>query len=191
VEEKLDGANLGLSIGPDGELLAQNRGQYLPSPYNGQFTRLFGWLQQHEALLHEALGPDLTLFGEWCAARHSLDYSCLPDWFLAFDVYDRVSRRFWSSPRRDALAKKVGLITVPQVFHGKTSLAALNQLVATASSKFRQGSLEGLVIRSESPEWVESRAKLVRTDFIQEIESHWRKRTIEWNRMDYSASGPR
>ena len=35
VEEKLDGANLGLSIGPDGQLRAQNRGQYLLEPYSG------------------------------------------------------------------------------------------------------------------------------------------------------------
>jgi len=29
VEEKIDGANLGLSLAPDGSLRAQNRGQYL------------------------------------------------------------------------------------------------------------------------------------------------------------------
>lgn len=32
IEEKLDGANLGLSISPDGTLWAQNRGQYLIAP---------------------------------------------------------------------------------------------------------------------------------------------------------------
>ena len=31
------------------------------------------------------LGDRLILFGEWCAAQHSLDYETLPDWFLAFD----------------------------------------------------------------------------------------------------------
>ena len=39
VEEKLDGANLGFSIGPDGAVRAQNRGQYLIEPYGGQFAR--------------------------------------------------------------------------------------------------------------------------------------------------------
>jgi ATP-dependent RNA circularization protein (DNA/RNA ligase family) len=32
VEEKLDGANLGLSLSSDGTVLAQNRGQYLGEP---------------------------------------------------------------------------------------------------------------------------------------------------------------
>lgn len=44
LEEKVDGANLGLSIGSDGVVRAQNRGQYLPEPYTGQFSRLNAWL---------------------------------------------------------------------------------------------------------------------------------------------------
>ena len=36
VEEKLDGANLGLSLAPDGRLRVQNRGQYLAQPHAGQ-----------------------------------------------------------------------------------------------------------------------------------------------------------
>ena len=33
VEEKLDGANLGISLAEDGALRLQNRGQYLHPPY--------------------------------------------------------------------------------------------------------------------------------------------------------------
>ena len=32
----------------------------------------------------------------------------------------------------------------------------------------------------------EARAKLVRPDFTQAIETHWRKRAIEWNRVGSS-----
>lgn len=39
VEEKLDGANVGLSLASDGSLRAQNRGQYLAEPHTGQFAR--------------------------------------------------------------------------------------------------------------------------------------------------------
>lgn len=186
VEEKLDGANVGLSLTPDGSLRAQNRGQYLTDPHAGQFARLPAWLAQHDEALHSALTPNLILFGEWCAARHSLDYTALPDWFILFDVYDRDAGRFWSSSRRNALASRAGLVNVPQVLHGKTTVAALRQLVATNPSRYRQGSLEGVVIRRESPDWCESRAKLVRPDFTQAIDTHWRKRAIEWNRVDYS-----
>ena len=187
VEEKLDGANLGLSLSPDGCVLAQNRGQYLSEPYVGQFARLPAWLAQHEVGLRAVLRPELMLFGEWCAARHSLDYNALPDWFLLFDVYDRSKRRFWSTSRRNALASEAGLFTVPLIASGHTTLVELKQLVMNTSSRYRTGlPLEGVVVRRESIDWCEARGKLVRPDFAQAIDTHWRKRAIEWNRVDWT-----
>ncbi len=183
VEEKLDGANLGLSLTPDGCLRAQNRGQYLTEPHAGQFARLPAWLAQHGDGLRSVLKPKLILFGEWCAARHSLDYAALPDWFLLFDVYDRTADRFWSSSRRNALASSAGLVTVPPVLHGKATVPTLNKLVSDTASRYRAGALEGVVIRRESADWCEVRAKLVRPDFTQAIDTHWRKRALEWNRI--------
>lgn len=186
VEEKVDGANLGFSLSADGDLLAQNRGQYLSEPHAGQFARLAGWVSLHRDALLEAMQPRLMLFGEWCAARHSLDYGALPDWFLLFDVYDRDAGQFWSTQRRNVLAGNAGLATVRQVFRGRTSLPELKQLVATAPSRFRDGPMEGIVVRRESGNWCEARAKLVRPDFTQAIATHWRKRAIEWNRLNVS-----
>ena len=190
VEEKLDGANVGLSLAPDGSLRAQNRGQYLAEPHAGQFARLPAWLAQHDEGLRAVLTPNLILFGEWCAARHSLDYGALPDWFLLFDVYDRSAQRFWSSTCRNALANNAGLVTVQTVLNGKTTLTALKQLVTSKQSHYRGGPLEGVIIRREAPEWCEARAKLVRPDFTQSIDTHWRKRAIEWNRIDHSTRTP-
>lgn len=50
-------------------------------------------------------------------------------------------------------------------------------------SRYRAGPLEGIVIRRDSADWCEERAKLVRADFTQAIGAHWRKRGIEWNRL--------
>lgn len=183
VEEKLDGANLGFSLAPEGSLRSQNRGQYLIEPHTGQFARLSAWLSQHDEVLRTILTPNLIIFGEWCAARHSLDYAALPDWFLLFDVYDRSAGKFWSSLRRNELASRAGLVTVPQVQHGKTTLTALKLLVNNQQSLYRKGPLEGVVIRRESTDWCEARAKLVRHDFTQAMHTHWRRRAIEWNRM--------
>jgi ATP-dependent RNA circularization protein (DNA/RNA ligase family) len=183
VEEKLDGANLGLSWGPDGVLRAQNRGQYLARPYGGQFSRLGNWLGIREWRWRERIPPHLILFGEWCAATHSLNYLALPDWFLLFDVYDRDARRFWSAQRRNALATSLDLSPVPALQEGRTDLGRLIALVNSAHSRFRDGPLEGLVIRRDSADWSESRAKLVRAGFAQVIGDHWRSRTIEWNRV--------
>ena len=190
VEEKLDGANLGFSLSPDGELRAQNRGQYLHAPHAGQFARLPDWLAMHgdklRAELTQSTQSSLMLFGEWCAARHSLEYDHLPDWFLVFDVFDRKQGRFWSASRRNALAATLGLVTVPQLLQGKCTLQQLKDLLSCQHSQFRQGTLEGVVIRRESADWCESRAKLVRPDFTQTIAEHWSRRRIEWNRLDWT-----
>jgi ATP-dependent RNA circularization protein (DNA/RNA ligase family) len=136
----------------------------------------------------DVLTPELLLFGEWCAARHSLDYVALPDWFLLFDVYDRSTGRFWSTPRRNALAKAAALATVPNILQGRTTLSALQQQTMSTPSRYRSGQpLEGVIVRRESTEWCEARAKLVRPDFTQAMDIHWRKRAIEWNLVDHAA----
>ncbi|MDT4888413.1 hypothetical protein FQZ97_1249610 [compost metagenome] len=76
---------------------------------------------------------------------------------------------------------------VPQVFCRRTSVKELIELVQNTPSHYRNGPLEGLVIRRESADWCEARAKLVRADFTQAIEQHWRRRAIEWNQVDYDA----
>lgn len=184
VEEKLDGANLGFSLGLNGEIRVQNRGQYLETPYRDQFSRLPSWLEAHRENLALSLGQNLILFGEWCAARHSLGYTRLPDWFVAFDVYDRKAGRFWSTRRRNALVKGLGVSAVPSFFTGSTSLRDVKQLLSRHHSSFSDGPLEGMVIRRENDDWLLDRAKLVQPEFTQAITEHWSRRGIEWNRVD-------
>ncbi|RCW76255.1 RNA ligase family protein [Pseudorhodoferax soli] len=192
LEEKVDGANLGFSVGAAGELRAQNRGQYLAEPHAGQFSRLPNWLAVHGAVITESLlehaDQELMLFGEWCAARHSLDYTRLPDWFVLFDVLEAATGRFWSSTRRNALAKRLGLATTPELTRGRFSLSDLKAQLRQTSSRFRDGPMEGVVVRQESDDWCEQRAKLVRADFTQTIAGHWRSRHIEWNRLVATAA---
>ena len=183
VEEKLDGANLGISWGDIGEIRAQNRGAYLEPPFRSQFSRLNQWLMQHLASFQAALPRHIILFGEWCAARHSLNDGGLPDWFLVFDVYDRGARRFWNCTRRNALAGNLGLATVPLIDRGHYTARQLESLVRSGHSAYRNGRLEGIVIRQDGPEWCERRAKLVNPDFVQQIEEHWRSRALEWNSL--------
>ena len=183
VEEKLDGANLGFSLDEAGQLRAQNRGQFLQAPHGGQFARLSQWIALHGDAMAELLKPRWISFGEWCAARHSLDYGRLPDWWLMFDLYDDDSRAFLSTASRNALAQRAGLATVVELFRGRTTLPTLERLLMSVESSYRTGPLEGIVVRSESPIGLCARAKLVRPDFTQSIQRHWRSRRIEWNRL--------
>lgn len=187
VEEKLDGANVGISISADGRLQAQNRGQYLRAPYHGQFARIGDWLALHHDAMFDALGEHLIAFGEWCAARHALDYAMLPDWWMLFDIYDRREGRFWSTHRRDAFAQALRLSIVPVVLHGRVDLPALKRLLESQPSFYRDGPMEGVIVRLEDAEWLTHRAKLVRADFTQQISFHWRSRPLEWNRLEARA----
>lgn len=183
VEEKLDGANLGFSLGPDGGIRVQNRGQYLLPPFTGQFTQLGKWMEVHQDRMFDVLTETLMFFGEWCAARHSLSYDQLPDWWLMFDVYDKSTERFWSTPRRNALAINLGTSTVPCLSQGRIGMARLEREISDAGSRFRTGKLEGIIVRKEDAMWLQSRAKLVRADFTQTISQHWRTRLIEPNQL--------
>lgn len=181
VEEKLDGANLGISLAGDSGIRVQNRGQYLSTPWNGQFSRLGAWLAEREDALANALGPGLILFGEWCAARHTVTYEALPDWFLAFDIYDLVRECFWSRERLRALCTDIGITEVPYIGAGHWTLGGLARLVENQKSAFGAEPVEGLVIRLDEGGWLKSRAKLVRPKFTQSMGEHWSHRTIQWN----------
>ena len=192
VEEKLDGANIGFSLDAHGRVQAQNRGQYLNAPFVGQFARLPDWLAQAgdrvELALFGHIDTPVILFGEWCAARHSLDYDHLPDWFMLFDVYDKSQGRFWSVQRRNALAETYGFATVSCLHQGiVTTLDQLKAMLKEIPSRYRSGSPEGVVIRHDSKHWSEARAKLLRPDFTQAIEEHWSRKRIQWNRLTISS----
>lgn len=181
VEEKVDGANLGISVSVRGELVAQNRGTVLGAGAHPQFEPLRPWLGRHRAALVDALGRDLMLFGEWCFAVHSLRYTRLPDWFLGFDVYDRAAGRFWSTRRRDELLRSVGLAGVPELGRGRFDRGGIMGLMG--ASRLSEGLMEGVYIRREEGDWLLDRSKVVRAEFVQSIEEHWSSKRLEKNAL--------
>lgn len=183
VEEKVDGANLGFSIDPAGALRVQNRGAYLEGAMVGQFARLGEWLNRYRDPLSSLLGDRLILFGEWCAARHSLDYSRLPGWFVGFDVYDRTEHRFWSSGRRNDLLGCLSIPVIRQIQSGPLTLVTLKDLLQQARSHYRDGGVEGIILRWEDDQWLKDRCKLVHPHFTQAIGEHWSRKRIQWNQV--------
>ena len=182
VEEKVDGANLGLSFDDEGALRFQNRGNWLQGKLDGQWSPLRGWVAKYEARLRNVLPPNHILFGEWCYARHSVLYKQLPDWFLMFDVYDSLAKRFWSVARRNALIKTAGLASVPELAKGVFAMSKLRAMLETTSAIGNEV-VEGLYLRQESENLLVCRAKLVNPDFAQKIDEHWTTRTIVRNSL--------
>lgn len=180
VEEKVDGANIGLSLDESGVLRIQNRGAFLSRDLaHPQFAPLFRWIEPRRFALTQALSPGIIMFGEWCYAQHSVRYTRLPDWLLVFDVYDPVQKKFWSTSRRDAFAADLGLTLVPRIGAGRFDLRSLQKLMGP--SRVGDGPAEGLYVRWEDDLWLQGRAKLVRKEFVQAIGEHWSRRGLTAN----------
>lgn len=186
VEEKVDGANVGISFDSVGQIRIQNRGQYLMTPLHGQFSRMSAWLAEHEEGIRRVLKKDTILFGEWCVAVHSVAYDRLTDWFLLFDVYDLGERRFFSVDRRNELGAESGLAVVPEIQRGEIRLSELLDMLAENESRLGSDGLEGIVVRKDSFDWNLARGKLVKSGFVQAMETHWSRAPLRWNRLSSS-----
>lgn len=182
VEEKIDGANLGITRDASGQLHYQNRGAYLEGQLVGQWKPLRGWASKHYASFLEHLPLEVTIYGEWCHAKHSIAYDRLPDYFLAFDCYDHRKSAFWSTSRRNALCEKLRLTPVPYLKKGHLTLKEATQL-AIGPSQFSRNEREGIYLRLENDRFLEKRAKIVAPHFTQAIGEHWSKGAIEANQL--------
>ena len=181
VEEKIDGANLGLSFDPAGEIRAQNRGAYLTLPGTGQWKKLAVWLEPRIDLLFTSLVDRFILFGEWCYAKHSISYERLSDWFLGFDVYDKSAQKFLACTPRNALLKKAGIVQVPMLASGRFTYAEIKNMLTR--SKFSSQTAEGLYLRADMDEWLVGRAKFVGPAFVQSLKPHWSHSSIITNKL--------
>ena len=114
VEEKVDGANAGLSFGAGGRLLLQSRGHFLTGgPRERHFALFKAWAARHRERFRAALGTRYVLYGEWLYAKHTVFYDALPHYFLEFDVLDTTDGSFLSTGRRRALLADLPLVSVP------------------------------------------------------------------------------
>ncbi len=179
VEEKVDGQNLGISNGDEG-LQFQARGSFV-QPGGRHFRGLATWVAPRKQRLARGLSDDLIIFGEWCAVTHSVHYDRLPDWFLVFDVYEPAAGRFWEPDMRDALAEELGLCTVPFLGAGHFNLDDLTGLMCRSRVGHEQ--MEGIVVRTVMTDGPQHRAKVVRPEFVQQIDQHWMSAQRLMNRL--------
>jgi hypothetical protein len=199
IEEKLDGANSGISFSDDGRMLLQSRGHYLLGGESEKHFNLFKqWAYSHAALFHERLGNRYILYGEWLYAKHTIFYNYLPHYFIEFDLFDKVQGQFLATPRRRELLASLPIISAPSLFSGR--LKAQKQLTRLLSNssfiqpghleKLRQCcqqrnldvdraiketdsslAMEGLYIKIEEDGIVKERYKYVRASFLQAVEN--------------------
>ncbi len=189
VEEKIDGANLGISFDCDGKIRAQNRGGFLSLPVSGQWQPLQDWLNSRIDQLFEALSDRYILFGEWCFATHSIYYENLPDWFLGFDLYDRKRSTFLDMKDRNEMLTRLEIYSVPFIASGNFRLAEVTAMLS--ESKFGSEPAEGLYLRCAESSVEIQRAKIVRPGFIQSIDEHWSHKPLRTNCLSPTIGKPK
>lgn len=194
VEEKVDGANVGIRFSPTGDLLLQSRGHYLTGGSREKhFTLLKQWATTHQVVLGDRLGRRHVLYGEWLYAKHTVFYDRLPHYLVEFDVLDTVDGTFLDTPRRADLLAGLPLPAAQVLFSGTlrrlqdlTNLLGPSHFIAeghidrlrTDAERFgldpdlvvRETDpstlMEGLYVKVEEEGIVKERYKFVRADFI-------------------------
>lgn len=120
IEEKVDGANVGISFSPDGQLLLQSRGHFLVGGYKERHYDLLKiFANENYQQLYSVLGDKYIMYGEWLYAKHKIYYDALPSYFLEFDVYDKEKGVFLDTTSRRELLKDLPIHSVPVLASGK------------------------------------------------------------------------
>lgn len=197
VEEKLDGANSGISFTDKGALLLQSRGHFLDGGgRERQFDLMKTWASIHKQRLWQLLGSRYVLYGEWLYAKHTVFYDQLPHYFMEFDILDTETGDFLSTERRRRMLAGSPVVSVPVLWEGEIkSLKQLQSLVAPSLYKsetwrerlrevcekcgqkqelVRQQTddsdfAEGLYIKVEEDGHVVGRYKFIRASFLQAV----------------------
>jgi len=161
IEEKVDGANMGISITKDGKIQVQNRSHIVNSQYHDQFKPLDKWVAKHSADLWQILEPGRhILYGEWLHAVHSVAYTRLPDLFLVFDLYDRYTDSFLGRGELEQLLSETSLHMVPVISYQSVDSLEEAKALIDGPSSFNNGHREGIVMRSCEDGKVQARAKV-------------------------------
>ena len=101
LEEKVDGANCGISFGRDGKMFLQSRGHFLNGGYGERQFDLFKlWAGCFEDRLRCLLGDRYIMYGEWLYAKHTVFYDRLPHYFMEFNFLNKQRKRFFPAGKR-------------------------------------------------------------------------------------------
>lgn len=187
ITEKMDGSNTSLEA--DGCFARTHSGPPSHASFDG--------LKALHASLKYKIPEGVQLFGEWCFAKHSIEYSELPGYFMLFNVRDMTTRipPMWTSWEEvEMWAEEIGVPTVPVLYKG--SVSSEKELQDLIESFMNQPSLcggirEGVVTRMalEFPEESFSTCvmKCVRANHVQTSE-HWKDQEIIRNKLKPNAA---
>lgn len=183
VEEKIDGANIGITYDTFKNCYrVQNRSKYINKETMNQFEKLDEWLEHRSADLYKILKTgNFTLFGEWCYSVHGIEYTSLPDYFIAFDILDRRVNRFLSRTIFYDIMKRTDISIVPLITYKSFSSLEEFRSLLEMRSEYSDSVLEGIVLRYDDKDFLHRKSKIVGKEFTENLGVSWLKKESKKN----------
>jgi hypothetical protein len=147
ITEKVDGSQTDIQFVDDAPDARNRNTDILHGGADRQYHPFLVWLQAHYVALWTLLGNDRILFGEWMFHVHSVGYTSLPDWYLAFDLFDKATDRFLPFEAAMASIEGAGLYHVP-ILARVTIRDQAHLLSFISGSAYGDVEMEGLVLHS-------------------------------------------
>lgn len=186
ITEKMDGSNVSL----------EHNGCFSRSHAGPPTHASFDQLKALHAALQYSIPEEAQFFGEWCYAKHSIEYNSLPNYFMMFGVRflltdeDDFDEYYWVSwDSVIAYADGLGLSTVPVLFEG--TVKSEKELRELTESLMKQQSVcggirEGVVVRTaegfEDYDFSRCILKCVRANHVN-TSTHWLHQEIVKNKL--------
>lgn len=172
-EEKVDGGVVGLAWNGDMHLAIGKHSMINPYDNSKKFYGLNSWIYaNYEKIQKIPLG--WIIFGEWLRSQHNIFYNNLPDYFVAFDVWN--GHRYLDLQNRSDMLHRLGFAEVPLIYSGdnldvEDVLCIADGLSVSNKSRFSSSEIfEGVVIKNYDKQLY---GKYVRREFLESIEKHW------------------
>lgn len=183
IEEKVDGGIVGVAWNGERHLAIGKHSMINYSDNSKKFYGLNNWIYQNYEKIQK-IPKGWIIFGEWLRARHNIFYDNLPDYFVAFDIWD--GYRYLDLKNRSEFLRKLGFAEVPFIYEGtdldvQDILCIADGLSISNKSRFSSSeTIEGIVIKNYEKGLM---GKYVRREFLQSIEEHWLRLPLVENRL--------
>lgn len=189
VEEKLDGASLGVKWSDEGPVI-RNRSHILRKGYRKEtsakmqfastWTYFYDKEQNFLKLRNLCHGQDVSIYGEWLLAQHGVIYDKLPTTFVAYELYDSTEKKWLATGLSRKLLEEAGFYITPLLHTGVVkNYEQLETLINQASPFSSTEQREGVCVKVCDETQVLARFKKVRSDFVRG--KYWHDKVITKN----------
>ena len=180
IEEKLDGANVGIIRHKDSFAL-QKRGSLVGQSEHLQYQFFHAWANRMKYDNIMSVPHGYRIYGELCYVVHTIYYDSLPDYVIVIDVMK--GNEWLNREDKEAFCDKYGFGIVPLITQGYFNLDELWTFVSKES--FFGDTSEGVMVKKFHKKKGYMRGKIVKPEFIRHMEEsdHWMRSKLRTNKL--------